>query len=33
LMLALGGLVLAIAAVAFFRTAMRKRHKDDDDAA
>lgn len=30
--LALGGLVLAFAAVAFFRTAMRKRRKDDDDA-
>jgi hypothetical protein len=29
--LALGGLVLAIAAVAFFRTAMRKGRKDDDD--
>ncbi|MDR3377947.1 MAG: hypothetical protein P4M10_04630 [Verrucomicrobiae bacterium] len=31
LVLALGGLLLAIAAVAFSRTAMRKRRKDDDD--
>jgi uncharacterized membrane protein YiaA len=33
LMLALGGLILAIAALAFFRTAMRKRRMDDDDVA
>jgi len=31
LLLALGGLILALAAVAFFRMAMRKRGKDDDD--
>jgi uncharacterized membrane protein YiaA len=33
LVLALGGFILAIAAVAFFRTAIRKRRKDRDDAA
>jgi hypothetical protein len=33
LLLALCGLVLALAAVAFFRKAMRKRRNDDDDVA
>jgi len=33
LVLALGGLILAIAAGAFFRKAKRKRRKDDDDVA
>jgi hypothetical protein len=33
LMLALGGLILTIAAVAFFRMALRKRRNEDDDVA